>query len=158
MGRFSKDSANVRLPKINTASLPDIVSLLLIFFMVTTNIREVTMKVKVKLPHATELTKLEKKSLVSFIYVGEPQRQYQAKFGVAPRIQLDDQFASTSDILEFITKERETRNEADRPLMIVSIKGDENTKMGIISDLKQELRKAAALHINYSSRKPGMVR
>jgi biopolymer transport protein ExbD len=158
MGRFSKDSANVRLPKINTASLPDIVSLLLIFFMVTTNIREVTYKVRIKLPHATELTKLEKKSLVSFIYIGEPLRQYQAKFGVAPRIQLDDQFANTNDLMEFITKEREVRNEADRPLMIVSIKCDETTKMGIVSDVKQELRKAAALHINYSSRRAGMIR
>lgn len=158
MSRFTKESLNTSLPKINTASLPDIVSLLLIFFMVTTNIREVTYKVRIKLPHATELTKLEKKSLVSFIYVGEPLRQYQAKFGVAPRIQLDDQFAGTSDILEFITKEREVRNEADRPLMIVSIKCDENTKMGIVSDLKQELRKAAALHINYSSRRPGGTR
>jgi len=153
MGRFNKDSSAKTLPAISTASLPDIVSLLLIFFMVTTNMREVTYKVQIKLPKATELTKLEKKSLVSFIYIGEPLKQFQSKFGAAPRIQLDDQFASTTDIMEFITKEREARDEADKPKMIVSIKCDETTKMGIVTDVKQELRKAAALHINYSSRK-----
>ena len=152
MSRFRKDEGH-EMPKVSTASLPDIVFLLLIFFMVTTSMREVTYRVKIKLPQATELTRLEKKSLVSFIYIGEPLRQYQKTFGVAPRIQLDDQFANPSDIFEFITKERESRNEADRPLMIVSIKCDENTKMGIVTDVKQELRKAAALHINYSSRK-----
>lgn len=152
MSRFRKEEDH-GVPPISTASLPDIVFLLLIFFMVTTSMREVTYRVRIRLPQATELTRLEKKSLVSFIYIGEPLRQYQKTFGVAPRIQLDDQFANTTDIFEFITKEREARNEADRPLMIISLKVDENTKMGIVTDVKQELRKAAALHINYSSRK-----
>lgn len=91
--------------------------------------------------------------MVSYIYIGEPLKQYQAKFGVAPRIQLADQFASVSDISNFVIAEREARDEAERPMMITSLKVDENTKMGIVQDVKQELRKAAALHINYSSRK-----
>ena len=153
MSKFKK-SGNKELPPISTASLPDIVFMLLFFFMVTTTMREVTLNVKVKLPTATELSKLEKKSLVSFIYIGEPLRQWQAKYGIAPRIQLNDQFSNVSDISNFVIAEREARDEAERPLMITSLKVDENTKMGIVTEVKQELRKAAALHINYSSRKP----
>ncbi len=152
MKKFSK-SGGKSLPPISTASLPDIVFMLLFFFMVTTTMRDTALKVKVTLPNATELSKLERKSLVSYIHVGEPLRPYQAKFGVAPRIQLNDVFADVSEIQAYIIAERETRDEAERPLMITSLKVDENTKMGIVNDIKQELRKAAALHINYSSRK-----
>jgi len=152
MSKFKKGGKK-ELPPISTASLPDIVFMLLFFFMVSTTMREVTLNVKVKLPTATELSKLEKKSLVSYIYIGEPLKQFQAKFGIAPRIQLNDQFASVSDISDFVIAEREARDEAERPQMITSLKVDENTKMGIVSEVKTELRKAAALHINYSSRK-----
>lgn len=152
MSKFRK-SGSKELPPISTASLPDIVFMLLFFFMVSTTMREVTLNVKVHLPEATELSKLEKKSLVSYIYVGEPLPKFQRTFGIAPRIQLDDQFANVEDIQDFIIKEREAREEAERPSMITSLKVDENTKMGIVTDIKQELRKAAALHINYSSRK-----
>ena len=114
--------------------------------------REVTFMVDIKLPSATELTKLEKKSLVSYIYVGEPLPQFQKTFGVSSRIQLNDQFANVGDIMDYIIAEREARSEAERPMMITSLKVDENTKMGIVTDIKQELRKSAALHINYSSR------
>ncbi len=152
MSKFRKKGGK-ELPPISTASLPDIVFMLLFFFMVSTTMREVTLKVQVKLPEATELSKLEKKSLVSYIYVGEPLPQYQKTMGVAPRIQLNDQFAGVNDISDFVIAEREARAEEERPMMITSLKVDENTKMGIVTDIKQELRKAAALHINYSSRK-----
>lgn len=141
------------MPPISTASLPDIVFMLLFFFMVSTTMREVNLMVKVGLPAATELSKLEKKSLVSYIYVGTPHNQYQRVFGSEPRIQLNDQFARVSDIQDYITSEREARDEAEVPFMITSLKVDEYTKMGIVTDIKQELRKASALHINYSSRK-----
>jgi len=151
MSKF-KDTGKKEIPPISTASLPDIVFMLLFFFMVSTTMREVTYMVDITLPEATELSKLEKKSLVSYIYVGEPLKQYQSTFGVAPRIQLNDQFANVSDIQDYVIAEREARDEAERPMMITSLKVDENTKMGIVSDIKQELRKSAALHINYSSR------
>ncbi|NLB26058.1 MAG: biopolymer transporter ExbD [Bacteroidales bacterium] len=152
MRKFKKKIGK-ELPPISTASLPDVVFMLLFFFMVTTTMREVTYKVHIKLPEATELSKLEKKSLVSYIYVGEPLAQYQRTFGIAPRIQLNDQFANIGDIQDYIIAEREARDEAERPMMITSLKVDDNTKMGIVTDIKQELRKSAALHINYSSRK-----
>ncbi len=152
MSKFRKD-ANKDLPAISTASLPDIVFMLLFFFMVTTTIRDVSLLVKVQLPTATELTKLEKKSLVSYIYVGPPQKQYTKMFGTEPRIQLNDQFAKVSDIPDYILAERAARDEAEIPFMVTSLKVDELTKMQIVGEIKQELRKAAALHINYSSKK-----
>lgn len=152
MSKFRKKGGK-ELPPISTASLPDIVFMLLFFFMVSTTMREVTLNVKVKLPEATELSKLEKKSLVSYIYVGEPLPKFQKNFGVAPRIQLNDQFAYVEDIQDYIIAEREARDEAEQKFMITSLKVDENTKMGIVTDIKQELRKSAALHINYSSRR-----
>jgi biopolymer transport protein ExbD len=152
MSKFRKDGGK-ELPPISTASLPDIVFMLLFFFMVSTTMREVTLFVDIKLPEATELSKLEKKSLVSYIYVGEPKKEFRKVFGVAPRIQLNDQWANVGDIQDYIIAEREARNEADQKMMITSLKIDENTKMGIVTDIKQELRKSAALHINYSSRR-----
>lgn len=152
MSKFRKDDGK-GLPPISTASLPDIVFMLLFFFMVSTTMREVTLNVNIKLPEATELSKLEKKSLVSYIYVGEPKKQFQTTFGVAPRIQLNDQWANVGDIQDYVIAEREARDEAEQKFMITSLKIDENTKMGIVSDIKQELRKSAALHINYSSRR-----
>jgi biopolymer transport protein ExbD len=157
MSKFRKKGGK-ELPPISTASLPDIVFMLLFFFMVSTTMREVTYMVDITLPNATELSKLEKKSLVSYIYVGVPLKQYQNTFGVAPRIQLNDQFASVGDVQDFVIAEREARDEAERSLMITSLKVDENTKMGIISDIKQELRKSAALHINYSARQVSTIK
>ncbi|HYX09931.1 MAG TPA: biopolymer transporter ExbD [Bacteroidales bacterium] len=138
---------------INTASLPDIVFMLLFFFMVTTVMKETTLKVNITLPGATQIKKLEKKSLVSFIYIGEPTRAYQSLYGTTPRIQLNDAFAKVDDIRDFISSERDAMDENDKALMTVSLKVDQNTKMGIVTDVKQALRKSNALKINYSTRK-----
>ncbi len=141
------------MPAISTASLPDIVFMLLFFFMVSTVMRETELKIQVKVPQASEIKKLEKKSLVSYIYIGEPRRQYQSKFGTEPRIQLNDQFAQVNEIIQFITSEREARDEKEVPLMTTSLKVDGKTEMGIVTDVKQELRRCSALKINYSTRK-----
>jgi biopolymer transport protein ExbD len=151
MSKFRNSDAK-DLPPISTASLPDIVFMLLFFFMVSTTMREVTLKVKMRLPEATELSKLEKKSLVSYIYIGEPLPMYQKTFGKAPRIQLNDVFSTVGDVQDYIIAEREARAEEEQPFMFTSLKIDENTKMGIVMDVKTELRKSAALKINYSSR------
>jgi biopolymer transport protein ExbD len=143
-------------PAISTASLPDIVFMLLFFFMVTTTMREVDLKVKNTKPNATEIQKLERKSLVSYIYVGAPKDRLATQFGTEPRIQLNDAFAKLTDISQWVETEREARNEAERPLLTISIKADKKVKMGLISDLKQELRKAQALKINYSAT-PGEI-
>ncbi len=157
MAKFRKDTSK-EMPAVSTASLPDIVFMMLCFFMVTTTMREVTLMVKIRKPEATELTKLAKKTLVSYIYIGQPIPQYQKTFGTEPQIQLNDQFANPSDILSFITAERAARDESEIPMMIASIKADESTKMKIIQEVKEELRKAQALHINYSARKKQQVK
>lgn len=150
MSRF-KTKKGKGMPGINTSSLPDIIFMLLFFFMVSTTMREVTVRVKQRMPEATEVQKLEKKSLVSFIYIGEPKNT--KLFGTKSRIQLNDVFASVDDIPEFIAKEREARDEADRKFITTSLKVDGDTKMGIVTDVKQELRKSGAFKINYSTRK-----
>jgi len=152
MSKFRKEGKK-EMPGVSTASLPDIVFMLLFFFMVTTVMRETTLFVNVTTPKATEIKKLKKKSLVSYIYIGSPIKRLQAAYGSAPRIQLNDAFASVDEIQEFIATEREARHEQEIPYMTTSIKADETAKMGIITDVKQELRKANALKINYSTRK-----
>ena len=152
MGKFRKDG-DKELPAINTSALPDIVFMLLFFFMVSTTMKEVDLKVIVKIPSATEIKKLEKKSLVSYINVGAPKESFRKLFGTQPRIQLNDQFAEVSDIGDYIEAERIQRDEKEVPLMITSLKVDAKTKMGIVSDIKQELRRVSALKINYSTRK-----
>lgn len=146
MSRFKKKGGK-ETPGISTASLPDIIFMLLFFFMVTTVMRETELLVKVSSPTAKEVQKLEKKSLVSFIYVGEP---VQSKLGTNTRIQLNDAYGSVDAIPEFIAKEREARDEADRKFLITSLKVDKNTKMGIVTDIKQKLRKVGAFKVNYS--------
>ncbi|MFW5780953.1 MAG: ExbD/TolR family protein [Bacteroidota bacterium] len=148
MGKFKKsDSREVQT--INTASLPDIVFMLLFFFMVTTVMREVELRISVTQPEASEIKKLENKSLVSYIYIGVP---YNTKlYGTEPRIQLNDRFAEVLDIRDFITSEREQMDENDQKKMTVSLKIDKKTNMGIVTDVKQALREASALKINYST-------
>jgi biopolymer transport protein ExbD len=153
MSKFKPDGGKKVMPQITTASLPDIMFMLLFFFMVSTTLRQNELKIMTKLPFATEITKLEKKSLVSYIFVGSPRKEYQASLGTESRIQLDDNFAVINDIRGYIAGEWEKRDEADRPKMTVSLKADEKTKMGIINEIKTQLRKAEALKINYSAKK-----
>lgn len=152
MAKFKKNGKK-ETPAISTASLPDIVFMLLFFFMVCTTIREVSLMVESKMPEAVETIKLEKKSLVSSIYVGKPLAQYQGAYGTEPRIQLNDAFATLQELSAFVASERETRNEEDRNNIINNLKIQEDVTMGIVTDIKQELRKANSLKINYGSRK-----
>ena len=146
MSRFKK-KGDKETPAVSTASLPDIIFMLLFFFMVTTVMRETELLVKINPPSAVEVLKLERKDLVSFIYIGEPVK---TKLGTNARIQLNDAFATVDDISEFVVLEREARDEADRKFLTTSLKVDKGTKMGVVSDIKQELRKAGAFKINYS--------
>lgn len=139
------------LPAISTASLPDIIFMLLFFFMVSTSMKEVEYMVKFVPPEATELQSLEKKSRVRYVYVGVPRDQYVKAFGKETRIQLEDTFADVNQLEEFVTRERGAMNEEDQPFMTISIKADKDTKMGIITDIKQALRRAYALKISYAA-------
>lgn len=141
------------VPAVSTASLPDIIFMLLFFFMVSTSMKEVTYKVDIKVPEATELQSLDKKSLVRYIYVGVPRHEYVKHYGRETRVQLDDAFAEVSEIRSYIEEERNAMKEEEQGLLTISIKADRETQMGIITDIKQELRQAQALKINYAATK-----
>ena len=147
MARFRKGGKK-EVPQVSTSSLPDIVYMLIFFFMITTTMRDVTLKVKSSAPKANQIAKLEKKSLVSSIYIGPPRDQ---KFGTDSRIQLNDQFARPEDIADWVFQEREARAEADRPHLTTALKVHKETRMGIVTDVKQELRKVGAFRINYTA-------
>lgn len=149
MARFTGKKAK-ETPALNMGSMSDIIFMLLFFFMVITTMRESSLYVKIIPPQGTEVSKLEKKSLVSYINVGVPLEK---KFGTDSRIQLNDQIAEVSDIIQFVEMEKSARPEADRPFITTAIKADKDTKMGLISDIKQELRAAGAFKIFYNARK-----
>ena len=144
--------------RINTASLPDIVFMLLFFFMVSTTMRETEVQVRVKVPEATEVKKLEKKSLVSYIYIGRPVSHLVKMYGTEPVIQLNDKLINEEGIpyesvQDFVLFEREKLPEVDKNRMTISLRIDEDIPMGNVDDVKQALRRAKALIINYSARK-----
>jgi biopolymer transport protein ExbD len=145
MSKFKKRKKE--LPAISTASLPDIVFMLLFFFMVSTVMRETELKLKVTLPFASEVQKLERKSLVSYIFVGKLKDQ------PGDKIQLNDRISDVSDVKYFIFSERESHPEDEVPLLTTSIKADIESSVGTITDIKEELRNVDALKINYSTKK-----
>jgi hypothetical protein len=143
------------MPELNTSSLPDLVFAFLFFIMMVTTIREVTPKVSFSnLPTATELTKLEEKSLVTFIYVGKPNKEYREMYGSNSAIQLNDQVTQNPTAVYSYLKQSQSKiKDERRNLMQVSLKADKDTKMNIISQIKEELRRADALNLSYSARK-----
>ena len=143
------------MPELNTSSLPDLVFAFLFFIMMVTTIREVTPKVSFSnLPTATELTKLEEKSLVTFIYVGKPNKEYREMYGSNSAIQLNDQVTQNPTAVYSYLKQSQSKiKDERRDLMQVSLKADKDTKMNIISQIKEELRRADALNLSYSARK-----
>lgn len=148
MSKFKKKKKGV--PAVNTAALPDIVFMLLFFFMVTTTMRETSLQIEAPaLPTATEVKKLEHKSLVSTIYVGKAK---EAKYGTTyNRIQLNDKIATPDDVPAFIFRAREEVSEAEVPFMTTSIKADKRASVGVITDIRMNLRDVNALKLNYST-------
>ena len=151
MSKFRKKNSG-ETPKISTASLPDIVFMLLFFFMVATVLRDNTLMIQNTLPAADQIQKLDKKDRVIYIYAGKPSTRYQDKYGSQPRIQMNDKFATVSDVGAYILSERAAKREELQNVLTTALKVDGETKMGLISDIKQELRKVNALKINYTTR------
>jgi len=152
MSKFKKKKGG-ELPAISTASLPDIVFMLLFFFMVATVMRENTLMIKNELPYADQVEKLQKKDLVMYVYAGKPSDRYQRQYGTEARVQLNDKFADVSDIKQFIIEERESKREELKNKLTTSLKIDGETNMGLVSDIKYELRRAEAFRINYTTKK-----
>ncbi len=151
MSKFKKKKSG-DLPAISTASLPDIVFMLLFFFMVATVMRDSTLMVANVLPAADQVQKLDKKDRVMYIYAGKPSTRYQDKYGSGARIQLNDKFASVSEVAAFVLAERASKRQELQNVLTTALKVDGDTKMGLVTDIKQELRKVNALKLNYTTR------
>jgi biopolymer transport protein ExbD len=132
--KFEKRRATTK-QEIPTASMPDIVFMLLLFFMVTTTLREVEVLVDYKLPEAEAIEKIENKRLISYIWVGR-----------SDRIQINDSIVSLDEVQPIMYSKRQ-----ELPNVIVSMRIDRNTNMGLVTDIQHELRKAYCLRINYST-------
>jgi len=152
MSKFKKKKDG-GLPPISTASLPDIVFMLLFFFMVATVIKEDNLKIENKLPKANQIEKLDKNKPISYIYIGKPSANYIDTYGTEDRIQLNDKLQSVKEVQSFIAAERAKLAEELVPTLTVSLKVDKDAKMGLLTDVKQELRKTNALKINYTTKK-----
>ena len=120
--------------------------------MVTTVLRDAELKLDVNTPEATELTKLEKKSLVNYIYVGKPLPKYQSTYGSKPQMQLGDKFSSVADIPLFLERHKQKVPEGQRPGITSSLRIDGDVTMGIIQDIKTKLRQSNQLKVNYSAK------
>ncbi|MBK7409020.1 MAG: biopolymer transporter ExbD [Saprospirales bacterium] len=151
MAKFDRKRGK-ETPAISTASLPDIIFMLLFFFMVVTVLRDAELKVRVIIPYATELTKLEKKSLVNYLYIGRPIEKYKDIYGTKPRLQLGDKFATVGEIPLFLEKHKVTVPESQQPGITSSLRVDGDVTMGIVQDIKTQLRKTGQLKVNYSAR------
>lgn len=150
MSKF-KFKKNTKTPEVSTASLPDIVFMLLFFFMTVTVMKDDTLKVVNELPNATEIKKLEKKDRVITIYVGKPVEKFEETQGNQPKIQMEDRFVNLSDFGSRVLEAINERPEHLRGFITISLKVDKKASMGLISDVKEELRKINALKINYTT-------
>ncbi|SEJ48737.1 Biopolymer transport protein ExbD [Cyclobacterium xiamenense] len=147
MSKFKKKTkADTNIP---TSALPDIIFMLLFFFMVTTVLREQEILVEQKIPQATQLQKLQKKTLISYLYIGKPKNT--SLYGSEPRIQANDVLINTSDIILWVNQEKDNLSEAERDQITISLKADRDVKMGPISDIQFELREADARKLMYAS-------
>lgn len=156
MSKFKKKKSG-GTPGISTASLPDIVFMLLFFFMTATTMKDSDLKIENKLPKANQTAKLHKKQYVMYIYAGKPSERYRASLGASDRIQLSDKISTVNDIRNFVISERASRNSEDEKFLTASLKIDKNVKMGLVQDIKQELRKVDQLKVNYTTSQGSVV-
>lgn len=146
MSKFKKQKKG--LPPISTASLPDIVFMLLFFFMVSTTMRETELKIiQPQLPKAHDVKKFEHKNLVSTVYIGKSVDPT----NTGDVIQLNDKIARVSDIRGFVFNNRLKLQEDEVPYMTTLFKADVESKVGTIADIKRELREIDALKISYAA-------
>ena len=150
MSKFKKKKGG-GTPGISTASLPDIVFMLLFFFMTATTMKDSDLKIENKLPKANQTSKLYKKSYIMYVYAGKPSDRYTQTLGKSDRIQLGDKISSVADIRNFVIAERASRNSEDEKYLTASLKIDKNVKMGLVQDIKTELRKMEQLKVNYTT-------
>jgi len=149
MSKFKKKTGTSQ--EIPTSALPDIIFMLLFFFMVTTVMRTDDLLITQKLPQASQLSKIEKKSLVSYIFIGTPKET--TKYGTEPKIQANGVLMQPEDIALFVEQEKSKSPVSDRSKITMSMKISQGAKMGVITDVQEELKKANARKVLYASTK-----
>ncbi len=127
-----KEKASASIP---TASLPDIIFMLLIFFMVSTVFKEFR-GLPILTPAARSTEKVEAKRNIAYVWADKNNR-----------ISIDDKIVPINAVSHVIGE----KFAANRRL-IISLKIDKETKMGLVSDIQEQLRDAYALRVNYSTR------
>jgi len=147
MSKFSKKKGG-GLPAINTASLPDIVFMLLFFFMVVTVLRDTNLLVQQRLPKADQVEKLRKDRSI-FIFAGKPSPRYQETYGTEAKIQIGDKYTPISNLKFALTGLRENLRPELQSSVMVALKIDEETNTGLVTDIKQELRELNMLKLIY---------
>ncbi|PCE63191.1 ExbD/TolR family protein [Sediminicola luteus] len=150
MSKFKKKKDG-ELPPVSTASLPDIVFMLLFFFMTVTVMKDSSLLVENELPNATEIKKLEKKDRVIYVFIGKPSKDYQKVYGTEAKVQLNDKFADVSAVGDYILEERAKKAQELQNVLTTALKVDKKANMGIVMDVKQALRKVNALKVNYTT-------
>lgn len=131
------------MPGLNLASMPDLIFTVLFFFMIVTHMRHDDVKVRYQVPAGTEVQKLQQKSAVINIYIGEG------------KIQVNNQLTDVEHLPQLIEAERKKLSEDNAERLTVSLKADKHTPMGIIADVKEALQRSFALRINYSGTTAG---
>lgn len=144
------------MPGLNTSSLPDLIFTVLFFFMIVTHMRQVTLKVDYRAPQGKQLTRLTKKSAVSYIYIGKPVQSLPGVSNVETDssrvcVQLNDKLATPAEVMDYVLAEKRRMSAEDQRQMTVSIRADRQVPMGVVMDVKQALRQAKVLRVNYSA-------
>lgn len=142
---------NHDIPALNTASLPDLIFSILFFFMLVVHMRKTTVHVKYQVPTATELSRLYNKSSVQYIYIGRPVNKLGQVDGKETVVQLNDHLTSIPEIRNYLIRLSAALPPEQRRQLSVSIKADRHVDMGTIMDLKQALREANVLNVNFTA-------
>ena len=132
-----------RVPSLNMTSMPDLIFTVLFFFMIVTHMRRETPLMDIKTPDGKELTKASNRRTMVNLYIGTD------KEGI-PAIQIGDKIIPKEKVGSVISSMRTGYNDDDAALFTVNIKADKSTPMGIVTDVKQSLRKAGATNIRYN--------
>ena len=137
------------VPAMSTSSLPDIVFMLLFFFMAATTMRDTDPQVVVAVPKAHEISELDK-SMTTNVWVG--QLQGRNSEGAALSIQFNDDIIGLDEIGDKINERKQEKGYSSASQMLVNLRVHETATVGKVTELKQELRKAEALNIAYAAK------
>lgn len=152
MSHKFKREANKSTPAVSTAALPDIVFMLLFFFMVAASIRPSDYQQFIELEQAktSSVTDIAKKDMIAYLYLGIPKNksQYPQDF----LLLLNDKPAQLSEIRGWISDEMSSRNYNDLEKfgLMTQMTIDRRAKVGYVQAIKEQLSYATAFNVSYA--------